>query len=123
MTIHKILKLHVLLMVCLMVSSQFVLADGIKDRMKDRLPVIADLKAKGIIGEDNKGYLGFVTSAREQQAVVAAENEDRKAVYTYFAKQQNTTIDVVEKVQADRKAEKTEPGEFFQTADGAWHKK
>ncbi len=123
MNIHKIFKIQVLLIFCLIVSSQLVLASEIKERMKQRLPVIADLKTKGIIGEDNKGYLGFVTSTREQEAVIAAENEDRKTVYTYFAKQQNTTIDVVESIQAARKAEKTASGEFFQTPDGTWQKK
>ncbi|RLB91030.1 MAG: DUF1318 domain-containing protein [Deltaproteobacteria bacterium] len=123
MNIHKFFKIHVLLILCLIVSSQLVSASDIKDRMKQRLPVIADLKTKGIIGEDNKGYLGFVTSKRDQEAVIAAENKDRKKIYTYFAKQQNTTIDVVEKIQAARKAAKTAPGEFFQNPDGSWHKK
>ncbi len=123
MNIRKIFKIHVLLIICLIVSSQFALADGIKDRMKQRLPVIADLKTKGIIGEDNSGYLGFVTGAKAQEEVVAAENKDRKTVYSHFAQQQNTTIDVVEKVQANRKAEKATPGEFFQNPDGSWHKK
>jgi len=123
MNIHKIFKIHVLLILCLIVSSQLAFAAEIKERMKQRLPVIADLKAKGIIGEDNKGYLGFVTSTRDQEAVIAAENEDRKTVYTYFANQQNTTVNVVEAIQAKRKAEKTEPGEYFQNPDGSWHKK
>ncbi|MBU1344307.1 MAG: YdbL family protein [Proteobacteria bacterium] len=120
---RNILKIHVLLIVCLIVSSQFAFAEGIKDRMKNRLPAIADLKTKGIIGEDNSGYLGFVTGARAQEDVIAAENADRKAVYEHFAKQQNTTVDVVEKVQAARKMEKANPGEFFQNPDGSWQKK
>ncbi len=123
MNISKIFKIHVLLIFCLIISTQLVPASEIKERMKQRLPVIAELKAKGIIGEDNKGYLGFVTGKRDQEAVIAAENEDRKTVYTYFAKQQNTTIDVVESIQAARKAEITAPGEFFQNPDGSWHKK
>lgn len=123
MKICQIFKIYMVLILCLIVSSQFALASEIKERMKQRLPVIADLKARGIIGEDNRGYLGFVTSAREKEDVIAAENEDRKAVYTYFAKQQNTTIEVVETIQASRKAEKTASGEFFQKPDGAWHKK
>lgn len=123
MNIHKVFKLHVLVIFCLIVSSQFVFAAGIKERMIQRLPAIADLKTKGIIGEDNKGYLGFVTSTRAQEDVIAAENVDRKAVYTHFAKQQNTTLDLVEKVQAERKAEKAQPGEFFQNPGGAWVKK
>ena len=123
MTIRNIFKLHILIIVCLVVSSQLALAAGIKERMKQRLPVIADLKAKGIIGEDNKGYLGFVTGARAQEAVIAADNKDRKMIYTHFAKQQNTSLEVVEKVQAKRKAERAKPGEFFQNPDGSWHKK
>ena len=123
MNIRKVVKIHVLLIICLIISSQFALADGIKDRMKQRLPVIAELKTKGIIGEDNSGYLGFVTGAKAQEEVVAAENKDRKTVYSHFAQQQNTTIDVVEKVQANRKAEKATPGEFFQNPDWSWHKK
>ena len=123
MNIRKIFKMHVLLFICLIVSSQFVFAAGIKERMKQRLPAIADLKAKGIIGENNKGYLGFVTGARAKEGVVAAENKDRKAIYTHFAKQQKTKLAVVEKVQAKRKAQRAKPGQFFQKPDGSWHKK
>lgn len=123
MNICKIFNIHVLLILCLIVSSQVVNASEIKERMKQRLPVIAELKARGIIGEDNRGYLGFVTSARDQEAVVAAENADRKTIYSYFATQQNTTVNVVEAIQAKRKAEKTASGEFFQNPDGTWHKK
>jgi uncharacterized protein len=123
MNICKIFKIHLLLILCLIVSSQLALAAGIKDRMKQRLPAIADLKTRGIIGENNSGYLGFVTTARDKQDVVTAENKDRKAIYTHFAKQQNTTLNVVEKVQANRKAQRTKPGEFFQKPDGLWHKR
>ena len=117
------LKIFIVFMACLVVSSQPVWAEGIKERMIQRLPAIADLKTKGIIGEDNRGYLGFVSSTRAQEDVIAAENADRKTVYEAFAKQQNTTLDVVENVQASRKAEKAQPGEFFQKPDGSWVKK
>ena len=120
---HNLFKIHMVIIVCLVISSQFALAGGIKERMKQRLPVIADLKTKGIIGENNRGYLGFVTSVRAREDVIAAENKDRKMVYTHFAKQQNTTPNVVEKIQAKRKADKANPGEFFQNPDGSWQKK
>ncbi|MBU8910321.1 MAG: YdbL family protein [Desulfobacterales bacterium] len=123
MNMRNIFKIHILIIVCLVISSQVAFGAGIKERMKQRLPVIADLKAKGIIGENNRGYLGFVTAARAKEGVVAAENKDRKMIYTHFAKQQNTTPDVVEKVQAKRKAQRAKPGEFFQKPDGSWHKK
>jgi len=120
---RHIAKIHILIIICLVLSTQMVLAGGIKERMKQRLPVIAELKAKGIIGENNRGYLGFVTNVRVKEKVIAAENKDRRKIYKHFAKQQNTTPDVVEKVQANRKAQKAKPGEFFQKPDGSWHKK
>ena len=121
MTINKKVKLLVIVAVCLVMTTAAF--GGIKERMKARLPVIAALKAKGVIGESNRGYLGYVTDVRESEDVIAAENKDRKAIYSYFAQQQNTSLEVVEKVQAQRKAEKAIAGEYIQSGDGAWIKK
>ncbi|MDA3916174.1 MAG: YdbL family protein [Deltaproteobacteria bacterium] len=123
MNIRRIFKLYVLIIITLMISFQFAFAGDIKKRMKQRLPAIAALKTKGIIGENNRGYLGFVTNARAKENVITAENKDRKKVYTYFAKQQKTTLDTVEKIQAKRKADRTSSGEFFQKPNGTWVKK
>jgi uncharacterized protein YdbL (DUF1318 family) len=123
MNVRHIFKICVLLIACMVLSSQFAGAANIKERMKQRLPVIKELKTKGIIGENNRGYLGFVGAEQAQEAVVAAENKDRKAIYTHFAKQQKTTVEFVEKVQAERKAQKAITGQFFQTQDGQWVKK
>ena len=116
-------KMIPLLMLFLFLLSPCALADAIKDRMLQRLPAIADLKTKGVIGEDNRGYLGYVTGNRAMEDVIAAENADRKTVYEIFAKQQNTGLDVVETVQGARKAEKANPGEFYQNREGNWIKK
>ena len=98
-------------------------ADDIKARMKERLPVIVELKAKGIVGENNKGYLEFVGGKKEKADVVAAENEDRKAVYAAIAKQQGTTAELVGKRRALQLAQKADPGEWVQDANGNWLKK
>ena len=116
-------KMIPLLMLFLLLLSPCALADAVKDRMLQRLPAIADLKTKGIIGEDNRGYLGYVTGNRAMEDVIAAENADRKTVYEIFAKQQNTGLDVVETVQGARKAEKANSGEFYQNREGQWIKK
>lgn len=123
MNTRNIWKIILLLMLFLLPSSPCVLADAVKDRMLQRLPAIADLKTKGVIGEDNRGYLGFVTGNRVMEEVIAAENTDRRSVYEIFAKQQKTGLDVVESVQGARKAEKANPGEFYQNRDGQWVKK
>lgn len=123
MNIRHIVKIQILIVLCLAVSIQMASAAGIKERMKARVPVIAELKAKGIVGENNRGYLAFVGSARASEDVIAAENKDRKAIYSHFAKKEKTTLDVVEKVQAERKAQKTKPGQYYQSPDGSWVKK
>ena len=107
----------------------FLITDGhsssttIKQRMIARLPVIKSLKDKGLVGENNKGYLEFVGKKKEQADVVAAENSDRKQVYEAIAKQQSTTAEVVGKHRAVQIAEKAQAGEWLQDANGKWYKK
>jgi hypothetical protein len=98
-------------------------ADSIKQRMKQRLPQILDLKNKGIVGETNTGYLGFVTTRKEKQDVVAAENEDRKAIYTQIAKQQNVSTQFVQKRRAASLFADATKGHYYQNEAGAWIKK
>ena len=98
-------------------------ADDIKARMKQRLPIIIDLKARGIVGEDNKGYLDFVGGKKEKADVVAAENKDRNTVYKAIAKQQGTTVDLVGQHRARQIALKANSGEWLQDANGNWYQK
>ena len=72
-------------------------AAGIKERMRQRLPVIESLKANGIVGENNKGLLEFMKGKSENKEVVEAENKDRMMVYQAIAKKQGTTPELVGK--------------------------
>jgi len=98
-------------------------AAEIKQRMIARLPVIKSLKDKGIVGENNKGYLEFIGQKKEQADVVEAENNDRQQVYEAIAKQQSTTVEVVGRHRAAQIAEKAQSGEWLQDANGKWYKK
>ena len=98
-------------------------ADDFKARMKNRLPVIKQLKAQGIVGEDNKGYLQFVGGNKAKTDVVAAENKDRKTVYSAIAKQQGTTAELVGKRRALQIAKRANKGEWVQDASGKWIQK
>lgn len=100
-----------------------VLAQGIKERMKERLPVIAALKKQGIVGESNRGYLSYVGSEKMHEQVVAAENQDRKKIYTHIAGQQGTKLEVVEKNRALQLSERAASGTFIQRPDSTWVKK
>jgi uncharacterized protein YdbL (DUF1318 family) len=119
-TITKILAFWVIGFFVLGVAAS---ADDIKARMKNRLPVIKQLKAQGIVGEGNEGYLQFVGGNKAKADVVAAENKDRKTVYKAIAKQQGTTAELVGKRRALQIAKKANPGEWVQDAGGNWIQK
>lgn len=89
-------------------------ADNIHDRMKHRLPHIFDLKNKGIVGETNTGYLGSVTAKEEKKDVVAAENGDRKAICNQIARQQNVSIQLVQKRRAADVFSNGTKGHYYQ---------
>ncbi|WP_320040657.1 YdbL family protein [uncultured Desulfobacter sp.] len=98
-------------------------ADGIQDRMKQRLPQIIALKNRGIIGETNTGYLGFVTGKKEKQDVVSAENEDRKAAYAQIAIKAKESIQVVQRRRAVMLFSNGTKGHYYQNEAGAWVRK
>jgi hypothetical protein len=117
---RTITKIFTFLVIGFFVLGVTAFADDIKARMKNRLPVIKQLKAKGIVGEDHTGYLQFVGGKKAKADVVAAENKDRQTVYTAIAKQQGTTAELVGKRRALQIAKKANPGEWVQDAAGNW---
>lgn len=101
----------------------FPSAQEIRDRMIARLPDIKALKAKGLVGENNRGFLEFIGQQKEKQDLVAAENQDREKVYQAIARQQGTTAELVGKHRAIQIADKAQPGEWLQDANGKWYQK
>ena len=98
-------------------------AQGIKARMRARLPEITALKSKGIVGENNQGYLTLLKKPAGAKATVTAENKDRRAIYTAIAKKQGTTPELVGQRRALQIANKANPGTMIQGKDGKWPKK
>ena len=107
----------------LLFSGNFASSESLKARMKARLPIIVELKAKGIVGENVKGYLQFVGKMKEKEDVVDAENNDRRKVYAAIAKQQGTTVELVGKRRALQIAKKAKAGEWLQNQSGKWYQK
>lgn len=104
-------------------AGAFASAKEIRDRMIARLPEIKTLKAKGIVGENNKGFLEFIGQQKAKQDLVAAENQDREKVYQAIARQQGTTVELVGKHRAIQIANKAQSGEWLQDAEGQWYQK
>jgi uncharacterized protein YdbL (DUF1318 family) len=98
-------------------------AQSIQERMKTRLPDIVALKGKGIIAENNKGFLEFRAEEKEKEDVVAAENSDRRRIYEKIATRQKTTAELVGKRRAAQIAKKAAQGEWLQDPAGKWFQK
>jgi uncharacterized protein YdbL (DUF1318 family) len=103
--------------------SESIFAEDIKARFEKRLPVIVDLKIKGLVGENNLGYLQFIGKKKEKEDIVDAENEDRRILYSTIAKNRGVSVEVVERNGAVENAKKAKPGYWIQDADGNWYQK
>lgn len=95
----------------------------IKDRMRARLPAIVALKSAGVVGENNQGYLTVLKPPTDKQALIEAENRDRRMIYEAIAKKQNTSPELVGRRRAMQIAGKADPGSWIQDAKGKWVKK
>lgn len=116
---NKIIIL-VTLAVCLLATT--ALAGSIKERMASRAPAITALKDKGIVGENNQGFLEF-RGTQAQSDLVAAENKDRAAVYQAIAKKTGTTPKLVGQRRAGKLAQTAHAGNWLQKPDGSWYQK
>ena len=99
-------------------------AEGIKERLARRLPIINKMKAAGLIGENNQGYLAVKgTVSPSQQKVINEENADRKKIYAMLAKKTGQSVDVIGRRRAIAIAQKTKKGYWLQKEDGTWYRK
>lgn len=124
------LKIYVSLLIIMLFGSFFAnvssVADdlsAVKRQMEKRLPIIIELKSKGIIGENNTGYLQFIGGRREKEDIVQAENQDRRKVYESIAKKEGASIEQVGQRRAQQIASKARKGEWLQNPTGKWYQK
>ncbi|MDY0275137.1 MAG: YdbL family protein [Desulfomicrobium sp.] len=123
MPLAKMRFILFLLLAGMFVSAHSVWSDSIKERMLARLPVIKELKAQGLVGENNKGFLEYRTGKKTKADVIQAENQDRSEVYKAIATRQNTSADFVGQTRAAQIASNEPPGVWIQSGDGTWTKK
>lgn len=99
-------------------------AADIRSRMEQRLPSIDDLKAKGYVGENNRGFIEVRASGSATAGgVVSAENHDRESVYALIAQQTGASADSVGKARARQIASNSRSGVWVQDESGQWKKK
>ncbi|MBL0380364.1 MAG: YdbL family protein [Desulfofustis sp. PB-SRB1] len=112
-----------ILFLSLFLATTLVSAAGEQERMLARVPEINALKAQGIIGENNQGFLEFRTPDPAKQSLVQAENNDRRAVYSQIAASQGGTPELVGRRRAAQIAQIGGAGHWFQRPDGSWYQK
>lgn len=117
----KLIGLLMIIMLLTAVGAAW--GEDIKARMKSRLPVIMDLKARGVVGENNQGFLEMLKGQTEKKEIVQAENNDRRTIYGHIGKKTGATAQVVGQRRAIQIAEKASPGEWLQDASGKWYTK
>jgi uncharacterized protein YdbL (DUF1318 family) len=92
-------------------------------RFKERYPQIQELKAAGVVGETDEGYLDFVSKKDPAVAkLIDEENRDRKELYKLIAQAEGIDPAVVATRAAKRNFEKAKPGEYLKEG-GKWKKK
>jgi uncharacterized protein len=119
----KILKSVFIVLSAVFLMSTLAQADNEKNRMIKRLPVINQLKAQGLIGENKIGLLEYRGANQPNPDVINAENADRMAVYSQIAKKQKASAQQVGARRAIQIAGKAKPGTWLQKPDGSWYQK
>jgi hypothetical protein len=98
-------------------------AADIRRRMAERLPQLDDLRARAIVGENNRGYVELRANEAGADALVQAENRDRALVYEMIAKQTGATAEQVGQNRAEDIAQQARPGVWLQDKSGKWYRK
>ncbi len=112
----------------LLLLAVFVQAESVemKERFLQRQPLLEEMKDQGWIGENNLGFLVFMSEAgqnKENSKIVNAENQDRKSVYAEIAAKVNASAEAVGKRRAVQIAALAAVGHWLQDADGNWVQK
>lgn len=93
------------------------------DARRSRFEQLRQFKEKGVIGENNRGYVQALGSDPVAESLVVAENKDRKFIYQTIVTQNDLPSDAlatVEQVFAQVQRDKAASGEKVQTPGGEW---
>ncbi len=100
----------------------------ILNQRKARVPELQALKAKGLIGENNNGFITILKPALSpaEKALVEAENRSRKFIYNTVVAQNHLEPDGLVKVEkqfAKTRHALAKKGDLIQGSSGKWVRK
>jgi uncharacterized protein len=124
MTRRSLIRWWFYLCAALMLGAGSLSAQDAAQRIRDRLPEIDALKAAGVLGENNRGLVEARTRVNEgQEALIEAENADRRELYQLVARRSGQTVEEVGQQRAVRIAQQALPGVWLQNKRGDWFQK
>ena len=98
--------------------------NAVKARMEQRIAPLNQLKGRGVVGENNQGFVeARGNAAPADQGIIGQENADRRTVYAAIAAQTGSTPDAVGKQRAVQIAGIAQRGHWLQDASGTWRQK
>ena len=84
-----------------------------------RFPRVADLKSRGLVGENHRGYLEARKRVSPDEAgTIAAENRDRQVIYRSVAAKQGAKLNEVEASFAQLHRDRAGSGDWIQASRG-----
>lgn len=92
------------------------------ENRRSRFDELKSLKAKGVVGENNRGYVEALKNDSSVKGLVENENADRRVIYKTIEVQNNLSgaMETIEKVFAQVQRDKASSGDKIQAEDGAW---
>lgn len=84
---------------------------------------LVEARTQGRVGEIYNGYLVALVHDAETQILVREINEARKANYQQLAKQNNVSVDDIEKLAGQKLVARAKSGEYVQGINGKWLRK
>lgn len=96
---------------------------AVVDSRKGRFSRLKELKAQGLVGEDNQGRVAALGGGADVQQLVEEENRDREVIYRAIVEQNSLGAEALPTVRAtfaEVQREKADPGEKIQTPSGDW---
>ncbi len=99
-------------------------AAELQRRMRDRLPQLDELKEKGVVGENNRGFVEIRERGDAAAGtLVSDENRDREEVYALIARQTGASPEDVGRARAKDIAARSKSGVWVQDEAGRWARK
>ena len=100
----------------------------ILNQRKARAPELQALKAKGLIGENNRGFITILKPSLQpkEKILVEAENRGRKFIYNTVVAQNHLGTEGLVKVEkefAKTRHERAKKGDLIQDSSGKWVRK